>query len=346
MLTKIKESFLKDFYRKPRYLILFVTSKCNLFCKHCFVKNELFSKSPDLTLQQISNISQQLGRLSEVDLSGGEPFLREDIFEIYKLFVLNNRINIFSIPTNGTLTEQIVSNVRKILEYGRIKHVSIILSIDGPRIIHDKMRGSRCFDKVIETYERIAPLKKSYPCLGIRVNTVLTRHNYDSLQLLHSELIRRMPLLDFHDFEILRGCGHHESLFLGLEELKEIKPTLFKIWRDYSHSRSTVDRRIAFKARVILYEAYMKILETRTQPFPCLAGRFHCVVDYKGDVSFCELRPKIGNLGEESFYNIWNSKDANNQRDDIRKRECFCTHSCFQMTNLTYNQSFWPRLFL
>ena len=347
MLNKIKYSFLKNRLKKPIYLIFFVTSRCNSRCKHCFFSKELNNKVKDLSLEEIDRFSKEIGKLLWLDFSGGEPFIRDDLFEVYKIFVKNTKAESISIPTNGILTENIYSTVKKMLEYGKVKNLNINLSIEGTKEIHNKIRGVDCYDKVIETYRKLAPLKKKYPQLSIMVSTVITNHNYNQLYELHKEIKRLMPNLDFHNLEIMRGNPKDKNFKApSADALEKIKPLVFKIWASYDYYPSRIQARIADRAKKILFNSYLKIMRTNRQPWPCLAGKVHCVVDYKGDVSFCELLPSIGNLRKNSFTEIWNSKKAKEMRKFIEKRNCACTHSCFQITNLIFNHAYWPRLLI
>ncbi len=69
------------------------------------------------------------------------------------------------------------------------------------------------------------------------------------------------------------------------------------------------------------------------------------VVDYKGDVLLCELLPPVGNILGGGFRAAWNSHEAESMRRAIRAKECYCTHSCFQVnSNLTSPGSYWKML--
>ena len=347
MINKIKYSFLKNRLEKPIYLIFFVTSKCNSKCEHCFFSKELNNPIKDLTLQEIDKFSKELGKLVWLSFSGGEPFMRKDFFEIYKIFVDNNKAENISIPTNGILIEKIFSDVSKMLEYGKVKNLTVNLSIEGPEKIHDKIRGVKCYGKIMETYKKLEPLKDKYKNFSIMVSTVITNKNYKILKEFHKELKKKMPKLDFHNLEIMRGDPKDKNYKApGTEELRKLRPVIFKIWNSYDYYSSRLESRIADRTKKILYNKYIKILETGRQPWPCLAGKVHCVIDYKGDVFFCEILSKIGNLREKSFSEIWNSKEAGKMREFIKKRGCTCTHSCFQITNLLFNHLYWPRLLI
>ncbi len=350
MINKVKYAFLKNHLKKPIYLIFFVTSRCNSKCEHCFFYKELNKpKEMDLSLEEIEKVSKELGKLVWVDLSGGEPFMRDDIFEIYKIFVKNNKVDSFSIPTNGILTEKIYENVKKMLEYGGVKDFNLTFSIEGIKKIHNKIRGVNCYDKVFETYNKVKELKKKYKNFNIFVSTTLSNQNINHIQELHSEILEKMPELDFHNFEILRGDPKNKNYASpSVEQLRRLKPLLVKIWKKYNYYSNKLQSMIAMNTKKNLYEIYLRILESNKQPFPCYAGKVHAVLDYQGNVYFCELPgvqgSKIGNVREESFSEIWNSDKANKIRKFIRDRKCTCTHSCFQITNYIFNQKNWFKL--
>lgn len=345
MLSKIKYSFFKNHLKKPIYLIFFVTSKCNSKCKHCFFSNELNNPVPDLSLTEINNFSKQLGKLVWLDLSGGEPFLRKDLFEIYRIFIKNNKVESFSIPTNGILTDKIYEDVKKMLEFGGVKNLNLTLSLEGPEKIHNEIRGVKCYKNVLETYKKLASLKAGHPALSIMVSTTITNKNYNYLGQLHNGVKEKMPLVDFHNIEIMRGNPLDKNFSAPtIEQLKKIKPLVFNIWRSYNYYKSKAQARIADNTKRLLFDSYLGILKTKKQPWPCLAGKVHCVLDYKGDISVCELLKPIGNIREKSFREIWNSQKAANVRKYIKNNGCSCTHSCFQITNLIFNHLYWPKL--
>lgn len=347
MLNKIKYSFLKNRLKTPIYLIFFVTSKCNSRCKHCFYNEELNNPVNDLSLKEIDSFSKELGKLIWLSYSGGEPFLRKDLFETYKIFMKNNKVENISIPTNGILTEKIYSDCLRILQDGKVKNITLSLSIEGPKEIHDEIRGVKCYDQVMETYKRLEPLKKKFKNFSIMASTVITNQNYKILESFHEEIKEKMPMLDYHNIEIMRGDPLDKNYNApSPDELKKIKKVVFKIWNHYDYYASRLQARIADRTKKILYDEYINIMKTKKQPWPCLAGKVHAVVDYKGDVFFCEMLPKVGNLKEDSFTKIWNSRKAEKLRESIRRKECACTHSCFQITSLIFNHKYWPKLLI
>src|SRR6187549_1959223 len=72
-------------------VILFVTSRCNAFCRTCFYHEEL-NQPGDLTFAQIETVSRTMPQITDLWLSGGEPTLRRDLSDIIDLFVTNNGV--------------------------------------------------------------------------------------------------------------------------------------------------------------------------------------------------------------------------------------------------------------
>src|SRR5882724_5459963 len=87
-------------------VILFVTSRCNAFCKTCFYHEEL-NQPGDLTFAQIEKISRTMPPITDLWLSGGEPTLRRDVSEVIGTFTKNNGINRLIIPTNGLIKSRV-----------------------------------------------------------------------------------------------------------------------------------------------------------------------------------------------------------------------------------------------
>jgi hypothetical protein len=72
------------------------------------------------------------------------------------------------------------------------------------------------------------------------------------------------------------------------------------------------------------------------QVVPCLAGLLTAVVYSNGDVSVCETHPPLGNLRQSSFREIWTSPAAQQLRQSIAARECWCTNEVFLWPSIVY----------
>ncbi|HBH60941.1 MAG TPA: hypothetical protein DDX85_04205 [Nitrospiraceae bacterium] len=125
-----------------------LTEKCNLHCTHCYQTGK---QMHEMTLPEIQNTIHEISdTLSiwmktygisftpSVNVTGGEPFLKKDIFEILDTF--RSRGFEIYLLTNGTLID---SDMAKRLCALEIKGMQV--SIEGPRKIHESIRGKHSF---------------------------------------------------------------------------------------------------------------------------------------------------------------------------------------------------------
>ncbi|MEM0132001.1 MAG: radical SAM protein [Saccharolobus sp.] len=113
-----------------------VTRKCNLKCLHCYINASPDAKD-DLSEEEAMNLIDQISEVKSpmIILSGGEPLLRRDIFQIIS-YASSKGIKI-SLSTNGTL---ISSSIAKKLKELNVSYVGISLDSYDPEY-HDKFRG-------------------------------------------------------------------------------------------------------------------------------------------------------------------------------------------------------------
>lgn len=347
MLDKLFYIVAKERVSSPCSIILFVTNKCNARCLHCFNwVNIDREEKEELTLDDLKNISASLGRLMDMSISGGEPFLRKDLADILEIFYRNNHTHSFSIPTNGLLPEVIFQEVKRILERIRKARLSVNISLDGLKEEHDYLRQRKgAFSQVVKTYERLRDLKKKYN-LGMKILTTISNRNISHLEELMDWVADYMPDIDFHNFEILRGNPRDINISApSATQLEEIKEKIFRHWKRfhfYGHSFSSIP---AYWFKRYLFEIYIKTLKEERQIIPCFAGTLTLVIDASGNVYFCELLPKVGNIKEKTLWDILFSSEAERQRRHIKSRGCYCVHSCFQGKNLYLNYKLYGRLF-
>ena len=69
----------------PNEVILFITSLCNFACETCFYSEKLNDTKNDLTFEELEKISSNFKEIRLLLLTGGEPYLRKNFFEIMKI---------------------------------------------------------------------------------------------------------------------------------------------------------------------------------------------------------------------------------------------------------------------
>ena len=133
----------------PLYFIYFVTQRCTSRCQHCFIRDD-FRKRDELTLEEIEKVSKSMDNFLFLFLTGGEPFLREDLPEIARIYYVNNRVRKFQIPSNGSLGDRVIRLTQKTLNYIPQGHLGVTISLDAVGKVHDEIRESRgLFDRAV-----------------------------------------------------------------------------------------------------------------------------------------------------------------------------------------------------
>jgi MoaA/NifB/PqqE/SkfB family radical SAM enzyme len=316
----------------PPFFILFINSICNLTCEHCFYWKNL-NRRDDLTLDELESLSRDLGPIENLNLSGGEPFLREEFAEIVRMFIENNGVKLVYVPTNGYYAEKTERALRKVLERPDLTMLTCEFSLDGMPEYHNRFRGSpRSFDNAMETYERLAQLQREDSRLRIHAISTITHENIDEVRALTRYLFERCPAMDHHNFALIRGDRKNPGLQgPALGAYRELWAFADGLWRPREQER--------FGAIVepLLQWTKVQTAERQCQVAPCRGGILSGVVYANGDVSVCETHPPIGNLRERSFREIWHSPRARAVRQEIADRKCWCTNEIFMWPSITYD---------
>lgn len=315
----------------PPFLILFINSICNQKCEHCFYWRNL-NRKDDLSKEEIFALSRALGRIENLNLSGGEPFLRAEFGEICRQFIRHNHVRQIYVPTNGYFTDRIVKHVTETLKEPALDLFVAELSLDGLGEFHNKFRGSPgSFDKAMQTYEALARLQERDPRLRIHAISTATHANMEEIRRLTTYLFERCPRMDHHNLAIIRGDRKNPSLHgPNLAEYQRLYDYVRRLW----HSRERT--RKGSLVEPMLQWAKTQTATAQTQIVPCRAGVLTAVVYANGDVSLCETHPPLGNLRQKSFWEIWGSPEAEQLRRAIRNKECYCTNEIFLWSSITY----------
>ena len=315
----------------PPFMIVFINSICNLTCEHCFYWRNL-NRRDDLSYEEFAKLSRELGSFENLNLSGGEPFLRREFGDICLLFTENNGVKRIYVPTNGYFTERTEKQLRRVFQSKTLQSFVCEISLDGMPEYHDRFRGNpRSFAKAMETYDMLANFQKQEPRLQIHANTVAMNENMDEIWKLTEYLHDRCPALEHHNLAIIRGDRKNPSLQgPALQNYRKLYLHVAEIWKDRERGR------FGGIVEPMLQWTKLRTVETGSQYVPCTAGVLTGVVYANGDVSVCETHPPLGNLRHNSFFEIWDSEDAKALRARIRAKECYCTNEVFLWPSIVF----------
>jgi MoaA/NifB/PqqE/SkfB family radical SAM enzyme len=315
----------------PPFMIVFINSICNLTCEHCFYWKNLNQRN-DLTFEEFEKLSLELGDFENLNLSGGEPFIRKEFAEICELFIKNNHVRNIYVPTNGYFTERTEKALRKVLQHRSLELFGCEISLDGMPEYHDRFRGNpQSFKKAMETYEMLAKLQEEDPRLRIHANTVAMSENMDEIHRLTEYLYKNCPKMEHHNLAIIRGDRKNPSLQgPQLQKYIDLYKHISEVWKDRE------EKRFGSSVEPMLQWAKVKTIESESQYVPCKAGILTGVVYANGDVSVCEQHFPLGNLREKGFFEIWDSKEAMALRSQIRAKQCYCTNEVFLWSSIVF----------
>jgi MoaA/NifB/PqqE/SkfB family radical SAM enzyme len=290
------------------------------------------NRRDDLSIDEIFSLSDQLGRIENLNLSGGEPFLRKELGEICRYFVQNNRVEQIYVPTNAYFPNRTFQAIEEVLKEPTLKLLAVEISLDGTPEYHNRLRGSdRSFQKALETYDALAELQQSDARLRIHAVSTVTSDNIDEVQKLSDFLYDQCPSMDHHNIALIRGDRKNPSLQgPQLKAYEELHAFVQNVWADREEGR------FGSIVEPMLQWAKVQTAEEQKQIIPCRAGILSGVVYANGDVSFCETLPPLGNLRAKTFREIWYSEAAQALRHSIKNKECYCTNEIFLWPSITF----------
>ena len=328
----------------PVQIIAYVTARCNLRCEHCFYKETLDAEGRgELPLDVFARTTENIGPVLWFSLAGGEPFVRKDLSQLIDVVQANCRPKVFSFPTNGWYTEQTFETCLRVLQKMQTGNLILFFSLDGPKEMHDTIRGEGSFDRVKATMARLRPLTRIYPNLYLNVITTVTERNADIAPAFIDELVR-----DFSPSAISINLYRYHSL-----EHPALPAALIDGYKATVDAYSKYLREGALKhygffgGRILLVkEILQKELIYRVAKFneyvtPCTAGTLSYVIMEDGRVTPCEILPDtIGNVtAAATFREMVTGDAAKKLRTWITESECKCTWECAMSTNTLFS---WP----
>lgn len=317
--------------QSPPFLVLFINSICNMKCEHCFYWTHL-NKRDDLTKDEIFALSRSLGPVENLNLSGGEPFLRREFSDICRQFILVNGVRQIYVPTNGWYTEKVVQGVTDTLREKSLDLFAVELSLDGMADFHDAFRvAPGSFNRAMATYDALVEVQRKDPRLRIHSISTATDVNVAEIRKLTTYLFDRCPAMDHHNLAIIRGDRKNPALKTpDLAQYRDLYTYIRRLWAPREKGR------YGAIVEPLVQWAKVETLARHTQVAQCRAGILSAVVSANGDVSVCELHEPLGNLRQQSFWEIWRSERAKALRAAIARKDCHCTTEVFLWPSVVY----------
>jgi MoaA/NifB/PqqE/SkfB family radical SAM enzyme len=333
-------------HRFPAGVVYESTMRCNLRCEFCYVGDLLNIEGEwrqELPLETIRRAFPERDGL-QVNLTGGEIFMRKDIMEVLDLFAQKRYVCGY-LTTNGTIIDDARADALADLALrGFLKHVSV--SIDGPGDLHDAARGVKgTFERTAAGLRRLqaAAARKAAP-LRVSINTTVAA---ETLASLHRMVDVALELG-------VDAIGLNHLMFATPEEAEQTAKMLGA--RDTSAIATYItpdpgldaaavaaqvqalqdacrEKGVRFDFRPKVWPA---IVQNYYRPGTPLLGRclypfLHARVGFSGKVYFCPfIRIEVGDLNTSSIEEVWNSPRYVELRKLLLERKLFpvCRRCC------------------
>ena len=275
---------------KPISAVLAVTYRCNSRCRTCDIwKRE---PGPELNPEQFRRLPDGL---RNINLSGGEPFLRNDLPEVVAVLREKYPRAGIVISTNGLAPDRIERSVRQM---GR---VGVRVSLDAIGQLDDEVRGVKgSFDLAMDTLDRLV-------ALGLKDLGISATISADTA----GHLRRLKQIADDRGIEFVTGLVHSSPIYFGQhEQLVPAGPELQKELA-WLMDRELKSGRVKDWFRAYFTEGIIDQLHGRPRRMRCRAGRYFFFMEPNGDVYPCNVWPeKMGNILEKTYEEMAAGSDA------------------------------------
>ncbi len=293
---------------------IIVTYRCPMRCKMCNIWANPSKPSEEFAPELL----EKLPRMHSVNITGGEPFIREDIEEIVK--ILRKKTNRIVFSTSGWFSDRIIALAKKYPDLG------FRISIEGLSVKNDELRGREGgFDKGLRTLLELRRMGVKDIGFGI---TVSNNNSDDMLDLyeLNKNLKMEFATASFHNSFYFHK---YDNQVTNLDEVCANFDELIQRLMKENNPKSWF--RAFFNLGLINYVRGGRRL------LPCEAGSENFFLDPYGNILPCNGMEErcwfasMGNLNEASFDEIWNSPQAAAVRDKV----AHCPKNCWMIGSVS-----------
>ena len=306
----------------PEVIQISLTLRCNLKCRMCTLSNSL-PLVEELSKEQIFHIideAQKFG-IREVLLTGGEPFLREDLFDICEYIDRKGLRTI--VTTNGIAIDK--TGIKAIGGSG-IQHIHI--SLDGLQETHDFFRGQGSFGKVIETIRVLDQARKNGRFFSLGIACTVMDPNVKELSKI-VELADDLGI-DVINFQPLSSDNanfkdkNSSEFWVRQENIAVLKREIEKI-RAYQPRHIKILEEPCVELLIKYYEG-----KVTQKDWVCFGGFKTLFICYsKNEPLVYSCHGICGSLDKISLKQAWRSKDAAGLRRHSKQCKNLCLQSCY-----------------
>ncbi|PKM50295.1 MAG: heme d1 biosynthesis radical SAM protein NirJ2 [Firmicutes bacterium HGW-Firmicutes-7] len=287
------------------------TKRCNLYCKHCYrdsgpdelSKDELSTEEGKKLLDEIYKAGFRV-----IVFSGGEPMLREDIFELIEYASLLGMTTLMG--SNGTLITKACAI--KLKDHYLNSIAISIDSLDASK--HNEFRGSSSgFEKAIAGARNCIDVG-----INVQINCTITKENLKEMDSI-MEFASEFGATSCHMLFLVE-VGRGRNLSVTSLSKEEYKRAINSILDKNLDIRTKPTCAPQYKV-----EALLKGINSQGGMRGCIAGTSYCSILPNGDVHICPYAPvKVASVKEEAFDRIWANNETFKKLRDFKSYKGKC----------------------
>jgi MoaA/NifB/PqqE/SkfB family radical SAM enzyme len=304
------------------YKVTFVaTYHCNFRCEMCNIWQK--TSVDEMTPDEVGLFFERWPQFSWVHLTGGEIFMRRDIDDLIASIQDRCRsLYLLNFPTTGWFGDRTVRTAQQILDRG-VGRLMITISIDGPRTLHDEMRGlPGSWDRGLETYRRLRGIKRAnfQPVVGMTLLPKNAGRVDETIEAI------RAVVPEFERSDLHLNIGHDSAHYFGNVGYPVADRSAAIIQAVDDHRRNLGERLHPVDFLESRYQRLIpKYYHTHKSPLPCTALSSSCFIDAYWDLYPCSIwSEKIGNLRTNDFdlQGLWDSPRRTTLREAVVEERC------------------------
>lgn len=295
----------------PTDVSIITTYRCPMRCKMCDIWNNPTDKKKEIKARDL----EILPKLKFANITGGEPFVREDLEEI--IDVMFTKAPRVVISTSGWYEDRIIALAKK------YPNIGIRISIEGLSVINDELRGRQGgFDKGLRTLLKLREMGIKDIGFGI---TVSNNNSADMIDLyrLAQALNMEFATAAFHNSYYFHK---YDNVITNKEEVIANFEKIIEMQMKENHPKSWF--------RAFFNNGLINYIEGNRRMLPCEAGMVNFFVDPYGEVYPCNgleesyWKESMGNIFQaKNFDEIWLSEQAEKVREKVRT----CPKNCWMV---------------
>ncbi len=295
----------------PFDAVVAVTYRCDSRCNMCNIWK--LPKGKELSPEEYTILP---ATLRDVNITGGEPFLREDLVEVVRTIYEHCNHPRIVISTNGFQNRRIAHAAPQLMRIG--KKVGIAVSLDGIGEMHDRIRGiENGFDRVVDTLGQLRKLRYK----NVRVAFTAQKDNIKHLGAVY-DLSRQFG------FQFTATVAQNSDFYFSTGDNQKVDQSELESELRFVMRKELLSLSPKRWLRAYFYSGIIRYNLERKRKLGCGAGRDSIFVDPAGNVYPClTLERMMGNICENRFEEIWESEAA----DKARKAVDSCTMPCWMI---------------